>query len=632
MGVCLAALSYGKNGRMAWGTGRRKAIDRSIAAFFFEEVFSQLPDALQQFLLQTSILDRMNAELCQAVTGESASFAMLQTLERMNLFIVPLDGGQEWYRYHHLFQQFLHSQLRRSRPEGIGKLHQAAGEWLERQGQLAEAVEHYLAGSCFKQAMVLVEKLAPQLLKGEWTTLHTWLNRIPDDVLLQKPMLVLYQVGALYLSGRIDEATEKYWRLDRHLSRNLDLAPEERQMIQAIMKYFVAFRGYLEKDFDTFVEFSEQYLKLRPQGDLLVGFGWGAEGYHRVWDIYVTNYGLRRAEMVLADMWRLWEGKKNIYFFAHLCLDYGKLHYEWNQLNEAESFVQKALDIALVSRHPHLTVDAAIDLVRIYAAKGWSERAERMLQSVEVLYGNDGYPLLAEKLRWFRVEKDKMEGKLALSTLEGFDSRLRYDDEVPPTMLEQYDLLACLLTARGRHAEAAVLTDRLLLIARREQRQRDTIRLLLHKSLLLDRLGEVKESLETLEEALAVAEPNRYIRTFVDEGAPLLRLLKKYAQQRMNRRRGDARRVSLDYVRHLMCWMEQERPESPTADGVHLALTPREKKTLELIAKGLSNREIAIQMKISVPTVKSHINNLYRKLQVKNRKEAVLRARRYRLV
>jgi LuxR family maltose regulon positive regulatory protein len=341
---------------------------------------------------------------------------------------------------------------------------------------------------------------------------------------------------------------------------------------------------------------------------------------------------LRQAEEKLAAMWRLWGDKKNENFLAHLCLDYGKLLYERNCLNDAESFVQRAFDIAVSVRNPHLSVDAAIDLVRIYTAKGWTERAEQLIASVESWYGNDRYPVLAEKLRWFRVERDKREGKLTPATLAESECRLRYNDELPPAMLEQYDLLACLLAVQGRVAEAALLTERLLSLARREGRYRDTIRLLIHKSLFLAQQGDLAHGLETLEEALREAEPDHYIRTFVDEGMPLMQLLKTYVQMRQGKRRRGVGSISLAYVQQILHVMDRQMTDITAMEGVHLVLTPREQATLQLISRGMSNRDIAVQLKISLPTVKTHINHLYRKLQVNNRSDAVRRARFYNLI
>ncbi|USG67764.1 hypothetical protein NDK47_11000 [Brevibacillus ruminantium] len=151
--------------------------------WFFDEVFSRQSETMHQFLLQTSILGRMTGELCQAVTGIAESDAYLQRLEQKSLFLVALDEGREWYRYHHLFRQFLTAQLKIREPRQWKTFHMAAGKWLEENGYPHEAVDHYLAAAGYEHALSLVETIAKELMANEWTTLCRWLSAIPDTLL-----------------------------------------------------------------------------------------------------------------------------------------------------------------------------------------------------------------------------------------------------------------------------------------------------------------------------------------------------------------------------------------------------------------------------------------------------------------
>lgn len=618
-GMRLSALSFSKKAGRVPETKKLSGNNRKIADYFLEEVYSSLPAPLQQFLRKTSLLNRMKADLCEAVTGMKGSASYLQEIEKMNLFLVPLDDQREWYRYHHLFQQFLSAQLSSRHPSELAACHIAAGRWLEENGHAEEAVEHYLAGACYEQAVPLIEQLVPSMMNGKWITLYTWLNRIPQDQLLGNPFLLLTHIAALYLSGRIEESTELYWRLDRKLKETGDLATAEWQAYQAGMAFLVAFRAYLERDFDTFLDYSRQFLQLRPDGDFLIGFGSGMDGYHSILSIEVTSHGLAKAEQLLPQIWQLWSKTKNDYFIAHMCMEYGRFHYERNCLSEATSFLRKAMEVARKMKNPYMIVASTIGMAEICWAQGFFEQVDNMLVALGKQIPISTFPFLADKLEWFRAELAKRRGNTAQAEKWLTASGLRYDDEISPVMMKQYEVLASLLAERGNTREALELTERLLFIAGEEGWKSEHIRLLVRKSLILSRMGHCVQSMDVLEQALALAEPDQYIRTFVDEGAPLLKLLNQYLGLR-NQRRHNAVQVSPAYVRLLIQLMSNQAREAELIEHALDKLTASERKVLDMIAAGLSNREIAARMGVSLSTVKTHINNMYRKLNVSNRK------------
>jgi len=620
-GMRLSALSFNKQAQHGPAVKKLSGSCRKIADYFMEEMYSRLPEHLRQFLRKTSLLNRMNAELCESVTGMKNCAAYLQELEKMNLFLVPLDDTREWYRYHHLFQQFLYAQLSARHPEEVAACHVAAGRWLEAHGHAEEAVEHYLACACYEQAVPLIEKLAPSMLSGKWIALYTWLNQIPRELLIKKPFLALTHVAALYLAGRVEEATDLYWWLERRLRETSDFAAGgELQAYQAGMAFLVAFRAYLERDFHTFIEYSQRFLRIRPDGDFFIGFGNGVDGYHRALSIHLTSHGLKQAEQLLPQIWELWSQTQNGYFVANMCIDYGKLHYERNCLSEAQFFFRKAMDLSRKMENPYLKVVSAIGMANVLWAKGMVERADSLLDSLGSQISAETFPVLADKLDWFRAVLAKRQGNAAEAAVWLKRSGLRHDDEIPLTMIDQYEWLARLLAEQDKAEEALELTERLLFIAEEEGWKSEHIRLLVRKSLVLSRMNCLAQSVDTLEQALALAEPDQYIRTFVDEGAPLLKLLSQYRDLRVNRRKRRAGRVSLAYVQLLIHLMTRQTRESQLIELTLNRLTASEKKVLHLIGAGLTNQEIAAKMGVSLSTVKTHINNMYRKLQVPNRK------------
>ncbi|WP_019636490.1 LuxR C-terminal-related transcriptional regulator [Paenibacillus fonticola] len=614
---------------------RTTGTDRDIADYFFEEVLSQQPETMMQFLLQTSILERMTGELCMAVTGISESAAYLQRLEQESLFLVPLDERREWYRYHHLFQQFLSAQLKIREPQRWKALHLAAGRWLEENGYTREAVDHYLAGEGFVSALSLLEVIAPELMINEWTTLFTWLSAIPDPLFLAKPRMLLTKLAAQYLAGQTEAATDGYWQVVRGLEEGASsVYPDESGMLQAGLAFLAAFRTFLDRDFEYAVQYSKEYVERHPVGDLFIGFGSGQDGYHPVWDVYVSDDSLRLADQVLTPLLSLWSETRNVYFIAHLCIDIGKLQYERNRLDESEKYMRIAHDIGSSHDNFSLLTIATLWLAHISAVKGDMKTAQVMMHKITQQSALQASPQLTGKVAWFSALQGRVLGKERLVRQWLRTSDLRAEDEIPLSMIKEYDLLACFLAEQGKTDEAVALLERLLFIASEAGRHSDKIRFLVHKSMVLSFRGELVHSMDVLEEALALAWPEGYIRTFVDEGAPLGQLLEQYMKLRQNQHRRPARKVPLSYVKRLwrlIFQFDRRIDDLVPEEGNIPALTAKEQIVLRLMETEMSNKEIAHNLNVSLATVKTHIHNIYNKLQAKDRLQALERARTLKL-
>ncbi len=518
----LAVLSLHEAADPAAVVWQMRGTERDISDYFFEEVLSRQPIPLQQFLLRTSILQRMTGELCRAVTGMAESASYLQRLEQESLFLLPLDERREWYRYHHLFQQFLTEQLKMREPQRWKTLHLAAGSWLEMNGYSHEAVDHYLAGMGYEHALSLLEAIAPKLMVKEWTTLCAWLSAIPDDLLLAKPMMYLTKLASQYLAGHVEAATDGYWRAIRRLQEGTSSLPShDRETLQAGLAFMAAFRTFMDRDFEYAVQFSQEYVEKHPDGDYFIGFGSDRDGYHKVWDVYVSDGSLRWAEQVLPPLLSAWSKTRNAYFVAHLYIDYGKLQYERNRLNDAENYMRRAYDLGRSHDNVSLMTIAALWLARISAAQGNAKTAKAMLQKIAKQPALRRSPHLSGKVAWFSAMPGRGLGTERSARQWLKTSDLRSGDEIPLSMIKEYDLLACYLAELGKTEEAAALVERLLVIAAGARKQGDRIRLLVHQSRILSMQGEVVQSMDVLEEALALAQPEGYIRTFVDEGAPI---------------------------------------------------------------------------------------------------------------
>lgn len=607
--------------------------ERDISDYFFDEVFARQSETMQQFLLYTSILDRMTGELCQAVTGIAESHAYLQQLDEENLFLVALDERREWYRYHHLFRQFLTAQLNMREPRQWTTCHLTAGKWLEKNGYPHEAVDHYLKAAGYEQALSLIEKIAQELMDKEWTTLCTWLSAIPDTLLFARPMMLLTKLASQYMSGHVEAATDGYWRALRRLDEDsASLPPSAAEILHAGLAFLAAFRTFLDRDFEYAVQFSQEYVEKHAEGEFFIGFGSDRDGYHPVFDIYVSDDSLQLAEQVLTPLLSVWSETRNIYFVAHLYIDLGKMQYERNRLVDAEKVMRQAYEIGRLYDHRSLATIAALWLARIAAVQGDEETSNQILRELAQLTSKMANSRLSGKIALFRAMLGRMQRDEKPVRQWLRKSGLRFRDEIPLSMIKEYDLLASILAEQGKMEEAAALTERLLQLSIKAGRQSDRIRLLVHKSMILSLQGRISDSMDVLEEALALARPEGYIRTFVDEGVAFGQLLDQYIQLRQKQLRRPTHKVPLSYVKRLRRLIPLAEREAGTLhEGTVVVLTAREQSVLRLMETGMSNKEIALKLNVSLATVKTHINNIYGKLQSKNRLQALERARTLQL-
>lgn len=632
----LAVMSLPEHADSAVLVQKMVGTERDISNYFLEEVFSRQSETVQQFLMQTSVLERMTGELCQALTGMVESDAYLQQLEQNSLFLTPLDERREWYRYHHLFQTFLRRQLKKSEPYKWQELHIIAGKWLEENGYLQEAVEHYLASNSFEVALTLLEKLAPDLMINEWKTLGDWLHAIPNKLLLAKPMMLLTKLAAQYLSGQIETATEGYWQVMQTLEESGTSLPlKVRQTLQAGLPFLSAFRLFLDRDYEGAIQYSQEYIKIHPKGDLFVGFGSDRDGYHPVWDIYVSDDSLLLAEQIVIPLLSIWSESENFHFVAHLYIDFGKLQYERNRLSEAERYMRKAYDIGRQYDNVSLMTIAELWLARIALVQGKWDVADAIMQELEKQTSAMMNPHLSRKVVLFQAMLGKLQDSKKWQSEWLKRSCLSDTDEIPVSMVEEYRLLAMIQAERGQQERANNLIERLLHIVNNSgRRQGERIRLLISKSRVFSLQGKVGQSMKALEEALAAAYPEKYIRIFVDEGAPLGVLLAQYIKFRQSQQYRPIKKVPLPYVKQLhrlMFPLDQESDSATLTNGYKPSLTLKEQEVLKLMEIGLTNKEMADKLGVSLSTIKTHINNIYSKLQVKNRLQALERVRTYKL-
>jgi LuxR family transcriptional regulator, maltose regulon positive regulatory protein len=649
---------------------------RYIIDYLIEEVFQRQSNEMRDFLLQTSILDRLCGPLCDAVTTQSNGQSRLEQLETMNLFLVPLDDERHWYRYHHLFRDVLRSRLQRLYCDHLPALHRRAADWYEASGSPEAAMHHLLIGNDFEGAERLLQPLGENMLtSGRWSVLLDWLDAIPETFVRSRPALCVLKAWALFLTGQ-PEPVESYLQNIEHLmGADLeDPASSRTPLDQA--NALCGWRGQvatlrshiasLQGDITRAIEQSEEALTWLPQDNLLIR------------GIVATNLGFTylrlddwaKAERLLSEgrLASAASGNESMTLSAasglgfieigqgHLHRAVARLHellqqtaarldqavigihyslsgvlYEWNDLAGALGHISRAHDLASQLHNSHLQLLCELRLAQIKEAQGDTCQATLLMHIL--------------KQRQSRATADQValaEARFAVSRgdTELLEKFLRFEEEIlsrpyhSERRLEYFTLVQGWL-ALSKLAEAEALLGRLQPVVQACGHFGGLIEFLGLQALLSWQRGDLAPSRSILNQVLALARPEGYVRTFVDLGPAMHGLLQDYRSSPDRQNTGNEARALAVYVDKLLAafalappspgeWgpldaSPHQQPEEP--------LSARELEVLHLMADGLSNRAIAETLFISVGTVKCHAHNIYLKLDVQSRTQAIARAR-----
>jgi LuxR family maltose regulon positive regulatory protein len=654
--------------------------DRYIVDYLVEEVLDRQAGAVQSFLLETSILDRLSGPLCDALRFGSAvtpgssvdrrddSQALLEELERRNLFLVPLDGNRRWYRYHQLFADLLRHRLQQLQPDRVATLHYRASQWYEDNGLLADAVEHALAAGDFQRVADLIEPASwAHLSHGDASTLLEWLDALPDELLHSRPRLDLLYAWALLAAMQLETIEARLHEVERRMlaaeTPTLDASPAGQAALQAIRGEIVAIRATLASlrgDAPTAIELAQQALDHLPAAELhlrgiladILGAAYDSSGNTAAASRAFTEAAALCqaagnpliALIALGNLAHLQETQGQLRQAADTChqalelvgglegepplsvgmaeAGLGKLAYEWDQLDAAARYLEATIERGRRGGVVELVAVGCTFLVRVYQARhdldgatDLIEEAERLVQTAGISAGSRAHLAATRARLWLQ------QGNLEAATHWARESGLGVDDEYDPLRQVEYIALARLLLASApgqpdRLAEALRLLEGLLQVTEAQGWMGQALEILALQAVALQASGELERAMDALARALSLGEPEGYIRTFVDLGAPMAELL-----------RGAARRgIRTGYVARLLAKAPGE-PVPAAPSPLVEPLSDRELEVLRLIAAGLSNREIAQRLVITPGTAKWHANNIYGKLGVHSRTQAVARAR-----
>src|ERR687894_676272 len=548
--------------------------NRYVLDYLAEEVLARQPEELQTFLLETSILDRIRASLCNAVTGGADGQTALERLEHANLFVIPLDDERHWYRYHHLFVEVLRQRLRQEHPDLVSVLHRRACGWFERQGLVGEAINHALAAKDWERAVRLIESNGVTVVLGRQVqTMLGWIDRVPEELARERPALCTIRALALVLSNRPDAAEASLREAERYLGGN----PTTDQA-RTILGRAAVIRAAIARssgDLERCVAMGRRALELLPETESIARAsaktnedleyllsGNVAPANERALEEVAASFHASGAQVMLlrsidflarlrtlqgrlraaaatyeesAQVASGRDGLPGTVNSAAYYVGLGDIHREWNDLDSAESHLRRGVDLftGTLSVDADVVTHGYLSLARLQQTRGRHADAQATLEEfADLARQRDFFSLLAARGEAALARLALVQGDLpaALSWAEA--SGLGACDEPNYRREEQYLTRARVLSAQGRLDprgsyldDALGLLDRLFEAAEGAGRLGSLIEILALRALALQARQEWSESLTTLESALTLAEPEGYVRVFVDEGAPMAALL-----------------------------------------------------------------------------------------------------------
>ncbi|MFD5018280.1 LuxR C-terminal-related transcriptional regulator [Paenibacillus sp. NPDC058367] len=620
-GLQLAAISLKRSDNIAVSIQQFRGQQQHISDYLLEEVFHHLPDSVRTFLLETSILNRMNHSLCQAVTGQMNCQEQLERLVHLNLFVIPLDDQRNWYRYHHLLSDFLQQILFRTDPNKWMQVHTRAANWLEEHGFAGEAVEHHIEGKKFADAVRLIEKNLHTLVQSKSVVLIRWVSGLPENSFAEKPMIELFYISVLLGVGEWKTAFKRVEQAEiRFLALQGKMDDTQWNQIMGNLYFFCSVTTYLQKDLERTSAYFELVEQFVPEGSLFQTMGRNRYQGNDVFDDHLALINdLHAAEAFLLKWITVWENKQEYPFVGYLYASYSKLLYEWNRLDEAERYASKVLERKDMQPFARILIHNYTSASRIQQAKGDPARASQLLTQLKLQIDSPDYDLFMLGVEAEQACLSLQQGSIQTALTWLRKCGLTPTDKIPMNRIAEYLALAKVLAACERSAEALQVLDQLNLLLSKENRLRDQIKVCIAQSMTFESIGRTAEAHLHLETALHLAEPEGYIRSFMDEGSKMEELLSTYLKIQIGSLIRNPK-VSLFYVKQLIQAFNVTMEGKPSLKEI---LTEQEMKVLHLIASGLSNKEIADKLFVTGETVKFHIKNMYRKLGVNNRVQAL---------
>ncbi|GAA0688324.1 helix-turn-helix transcriptional regulator [Marinobacterium maritimum] len=641
-----------------------------LAEYLTEDILLRQPEACRQFLLDSSVLSQLNVSLCAAVTGfsESDSADMLQGLERNNLFLVPLDSGHEWFRYHNLFASYLKGSLERRFPGRTQELHHRAAVWYLRQNRSVPAINHLLEGGAPGEAAEQIDLIITELTDaGRSHLLLRWVDRLPTDVLECYPRLCLAYAWSLALHRRYQQALgwvgriEKWRREDGELfvreaqtirclvlvltdrieegyqlcSQHIERMPEEEMFQYGSVANALAISMVATGRYDKAKRLLSRILLRNTQrnSNVMRTIAFGIEA---VIDLLQGRLGTAIARLEVT-MERNCEQSAGGFFGGKPSLDIisSLMLYELDELKEVKRRLSDAIPYAKESSPPDSLISCHILLARIAYLDGDRNGYERHLADLEQIGLQAGSSRIVcsawlERTRTAILENRLDSAQVMLGSVEATG-----DWEEPDILFYANDVdvpsiaRARLSIAKGEYTTTIDALNLAIKANRQKNLFRRLLKLRLLLALALDGLGDESQAFEEITEALRLASHEGFVRSFLDEGDALGALLQRWA--RVGRQACAGLGIEAHFLDRLLQRFADRSDQTAVTEKDQTdqqeVLTGRERQVIRFLAEGLSNKAIAEKMFLSVFTVKSHLRNINSKLGARGRTEAIAIAR-----
>jgi LuxR family transcriptional regulator, maltose regulon positive regulatory protein len=645
--------------------------DRYIVDYLAEEVLAHQPADVREFLLKTSVLERISGPLCDAVTGREGGKATLVALDRANLFLVPLDDRRQWYRYHHLFADVLQAHLLDEAPEAAPELHRRSATWFGANGDISQAIRHALAGGDADQAAELLELAIPELRRERREAQFTrWVRELPDHVVRARPVLGVAFVGGLAQAWDFGGAAERLSDIERSLRPEGGSWPDQppaglivvdvsgwRSLPGHVSMYRAAL-SLVGGDVAGTVTHARTALSLAgPEDDLtrsaagaLAGLAsWSTGDIAGAHDAYtqsvvgltklgmigdvlgctVTLGDLRRVQGRLSDAVRTYQralelaaqppGAAPLRGTADMQVGLAGVLLERNDLAAAAEHLAVTQSLGELNGLPQNPYRWRVVTARLREAEGDFDSALALLDEADTVYVGDFSPNVApvpavRARLWIR------RGELNLAHAWALERQLSADGELAYIREYEHVTFARLLLARQSTVAAVGLLERLLVAAEEGGRGAVVLEVLVLQALAQQASGALPAALAVLDRAVTLAEPEGFVRLFADEGQPMATLLKALAKQS----------IASEYARRVLGAMMDNRPGGQ--QGLIEPLSERELDVLRLLGTDLDGPDIARELFVSLNTMRTHTKNIYTKLGVTNRRAAVRQAQLLKLL
>ena len=684
-GLQLAALSMKESTDKAKFVEAFRGTHRHVLDYLIEEVLNSQPAEIREFLRWTSILDQLCPSLCEAVTGQKASWKYLQYLESNNLFLIALDEERTWYRFHALFAELLKNQLMQTEPERVNELHARAADWFEKNGLIQKAVEHALRDSRLNKAFALIEQYAmPMLYQGEVSTVMGWFDGLPESSLQASPMMWIYKAWASALIHNLARRNE-IEEMTRSAERALDASNADQALRNLVAGHIASVQAYLMQGLVSLGEdpgniiaisqraqelLSEDENGIRSVNALNIGYAYmrlgdlnsAEKAYKQVVEYgvaggnwYAAIYGKMALILIKVNKGELKEAlqlcEENIDRFnrflagrrfppmGELYSMQGSILLEENRIAESEQALMQGLSLVHLLRERTSHVRCYSSLARLRLVQGDQEGMVAYLETLE-----ENWPqiaVFAQALRHNLSLHEPFANQIMLDVAHSWVTQwMGGFGELPDvvsidpvsgvylqTRLNVANILARLAARSPKEFSLREVHDHLA----HHEKLADgfgmhswLISIWIVQALMYHVEGKKEKAFDIIEKALKASAPRGFFRIFLDEGE-LMRSLLQAVLPRLK----DYELIV--YARRLLGAMPGEDASKPNL-AVEELLSERELEVLRLLASGQSYQEIGERLFLSLNTVQFHVKGIYRKLLVNKRIQAIEKARQLQLI